>query len=165
MASPYPDGDREKVASKLPPALQQQLKIRCAELGLDIQDATTTAVTTWRSSDTTGEDVDTAGARSFSTWLPVGLYDEFKTTCAERNVSYIQGLARSIRSWLDDNPSPKQVGLPAARAASSSATRRAASARPRSPPGSPKPTPNPQASAPSASSTSWRASVRASLSG
>ncbi|MEU8735669.1 ParA family protein, partial [Streptomyces tendae] len=39
MASPYPDGDREKVASKLPSALQQALKVRAAELSLDIQDA------------------------------------------------------------------------------------------------------------------------------
>lgn len=108
MASPYPDGDREKVASKLTPALQQELKIRCAELGLDIQDAVTTAVTTWGDSNRPGPDVDTAGAKSFSTWLPPGLYDEFKNTCGDRDLSYIQGLAQSIRAWLDDNPSPKE---------------------------------------------------------
>ncbi|BAC75355.1 phosphopantetheine--protein transferase [Streptomyces avermitilis] len=113
MASPYPDGDREKVASKLPPALQQELKIRCAEFGLDIQDAATTAITNWRASDWSGADVDTSGARSFSTWLPTGMYDDFKASCTERGLSYIQGLAQSIRSWLDDNPSPKQAGLPA----------------------------------------------------
>ncbi|MER8002988.1 ParA family protein [Streptomyces sp. NPDC095613] len=109
MASPYPDGDREKVASKLPPALQQELKIRCAELGLDIQDAVTTAITTWRTKDVTGPDIDTAGAKSFSTWLPPGLYDDFKVTCSDRGVSFIQGLAQSIHAWLDDNPSPKEA--------------------------------------------------------
>ncbi|MGW0497483.1 ParA family protein [Streptomyces sp. NPDC003007] len=114
MASPYPDGDREKVASKLPPALQQELKIRCAELGLDIQDAATTAITNWRSGSGRVPDVDTTGARSFSTWLPTGLYDDFKVTCTERDLSFIQGLAQSIRVWLEDNPSPKQIGLPAA---------------------------------------------------
>ncbi|WP_331727085.1 ParA family protein (plasmid) [Streptomyces sp. NBC_01213] len=114
MASPYPDGDREKVASKLPPALQQELKIRCAELSLDIQDAATTAISNWRTRDAPVSEVDTAGAKSFSTWLPTGMYDDFKATCAERNLSYIQGLAQSIRSWLEDNPSPAQVGLPAA---------------------------------------------------
>ena len=113
MASPYPDGDREKVASKLPPALQQELKIRCAELGLDIQDAATTAITDWRTTARPGPDVDTAGAKSFSTWLPPGLYEDFKTTCNDRGLSYIQGLAQSIRAWLDDNPSPKEAIRPA----------------------------------------------------
>ncbi|MFF7234358.1 AAA family ATPase [Streptomyces sioyaensis] len=108
MASPYPDGDREKVASKLTPALQQELKIRCAELSLDIQDAVTTAITTWRASTLPGPDVDTAGAKSFSTWLPPGLYDEFKGACGDRSLSYIQGLAQSVRAWLDENPSPKE---------------------------------------------------------
>ncbi|MFG2351877.1 ParA family protein [Streptomyces phaeochromogenes] len=114
MASPYPDGDREKVASKLPPTLQQELKIRCAELGLDIQEAATVAVTTWCSSSGPHSDIDTAGAKSFSTWLPSGMYDDFKARCVDRGVSYIQGLAQSVREWLDDNPSPKQAGLPVA---------------------------------------------------
>jgi chromosome partitioning protein len=107
MSSPYPDGDREKVASKLPSALQQQLKIRCAELGLDIQDAVTTALTNWRTSDRPTPDIDTAGARSFSTWLPAGLYDQFKEACGERGVSYTQGLAQSVKVWLEANPSPR----------------------------------------------------------
>jgi chromosome partitioning protein len=110
MASPYPDGDREKVASKLPPGLQQELKIRSAELGIDMQDAATTAVTNWQT--TPGQHVDTSGARSFSTWLPVGMYDAFKDTCDTRDVSYIQGLAQSIRAWLDANPSPGQTARP-----------------------------------------------------
>jgi len=107
MASPYPQGDREKVASKLPSALQQELKIRAAELGLDIQDAVTTAITEWRAADSAGPDIDTAGAKSFSTWLPPGLYEQFKETCTARSVSYIQGLAQSLRVWLDANPSPR----------------------------------------------------------
>ncbi|MES5824841.1 ParA family protein [Streptomyces sp. RG80] len=112
MASPYPEGDREKVASKLPPALHQELKIRCAELALDIQDAATAAVTQWRADGWTGPDVDTAGAKSFNTWLPAGLYDDFKATCGDRDVSFIQGLAQSIRAWLDGNPSPKELPAP-----------------------------------------------------
>ncbi|MGW4272008.1 ParA family protein [Streptomyces seoulensis] len=107
MASPYPVGDREKVASKLPSALQQTLKVRAAELSLDIQDAVEAAITGWRSGDRSGAEVETAGARSFSTWLPTGLYEEFKETCTARGVSYTQGLARSVRDWLDDNPSPR----------------------------------------------------------
>ncbi|MEU6016931.1 ParA family protein [Streptomyces sp. NPDC047515] len=106
MASPYPDGDREKVASKLPSVLRQELKIRAAELGLDIQDAVTSAVQDWRQLPQGGPVVDTAGAESYSTWLPVGLYDEFKGTCTDRGVSYTQGLAQSVRRWLDAHPSP-----------------------------------------------------------
>ncbi|MFE1230276.1 ParA family protein [Streptomyces sp. NPDC058745] len=106
MASPYPSGDREKVASKLPPALKQALKIRAAELGLDIQVAVTAAVQDWRDADTVHSPVDTTGADSFSTWLPVGMYDDFKETCGQRDVSYIQGLAQAVRRWLDVNPSP-----------------------------------------------------------
>lgn len=107
MASPYPEGDREKVASKLPSVLQQELKIRAAELGLDIQDAVSTAITKWRVAASSGPDVDTAGARSFSTWLPTGHYEQFKESCTDRDLSYTQGLARSIRAWLDANPSPR----------------------------------------------------------
>ncbi|MGV9278132.1 AAA family ATPase [Streptomyces griseosporeus] len=107
MASPYPDGDREKVASKLPSALQQQLKVRAAELTLDIQEAVEAALTAWRASDHPSAEVDTAGAKSFSTWLPPGLYEGFKDTCTDRGVSYTQGLAQSIRDWLDANPSPQ----------------------------------------------------------
>lgn len=107
MASPYPDGDREKVASKLPSALQQALKVRAAELSLDIQDAVEAAITDWRTNERPGSEVDTAGAKSFSTWLPPGLYEDFKNTCTARGVSYTQGLAQSIRDWLDANPSPR----------------------------------------------------------
>ncbi|MFZ4178963.1 ParA family protein [Streptomyces griseoincarnatus] len=107
MASPYSDGDREKVASKLPSALQQALKVRAAELSLDIQDAVEAAINEWRGSTGSGAEVDTAGAKSFSTWLPPGLYERFKETCTDRGVSYTQGLAQSIRDWLDVNPSPQ----------------------------------------------------------
>ncbi|KAF0646588.1 MULTISPECIES: ParA family protein [Streptomyces] len=105
MASPYPQGDREKVASKLPPSLRQELKIRAAEYSLDIQDAVTTAITTWRETPG-GAPADTTGAESFSTWLPAGLYDDFKETCTGRGISYVQGLAQAVRRWLDANPSP-----------------------------------------------------------
>ncbi|MEU5314384.1 ParA family protein [Streptomyces sp. NPDC021562] len=109
MASPYPEGDREKVASKLPPALQRELKIRCAELGLDIQDAVEAGITSWRASTRPLPEIDTAGAKSFSPWLPPGLYDDLKATCADRSVSYTQGLAQSVRLWLDEHPSPQHA--------------------------------------------------------
>ncbi|MGW5003203.1 ParA family protein [Streptomyces hydrogenans] len=106
MASPNPPSDREKVASKLPPALKQELKVRSAELHLDIQDAVTAAIAAWREAGPAAAVVDTTGSDSFSTWLPNGMYDAFKETCNEREVSYTQGLAQAVRRWLDVNPSP-----------------------------------------------------------
>ena len=107
MASPYPQGDREKVASKLPVSLRQTLKVRAAEIGTDIQDAVTDAVLAWREQPALTNQVDTTGAESFSTWLPQGLYDDFKETCTFRSVSYTQGLAQAVSRWLDDHPSPE----------------------------------------------------------
>lgn len=94
------------MASKLPAALRQELKIRAAELSLDIQDAVTDAVQTWREQPAGNATVDTTGADSFSTWLPAGMYDDFKETCTERGISFIQGLAQAVRRWLDTHPSP-----------------------------------------------------------
>jgi chromosome partitioning protein len=106
MASPYPDGEREKVASKLPAALRQDLKVRAAEHGIDIQDAVTTGITDWIDLPGPLNPIDTSGADSYSTWLPTGLYDRFKTVCTDRGVSYTQGLAQAVRRWLDTHPSP-----------------------------------------------------------
>ncbi|MFJ3763033.1 ParA family protein [Streptomyces sp. NPDC090080] len=107
MTSPYSEGDREKVACKLPPTLQRELKIRCAELGVDIQDAVATGITSWRASTRPQPEIDTAAAKSFSPWLPPGLYDGLRATCADRGVSYTQGLAQSVTLWLGERPSPR----------------------------------------------------------
>jgi chromosome partitioning protein len=34
------------------------------------------------------------------------MYDDFKETCTERGISFIQGLAQAVRRWLDTHPSP-----------------------------------------------------------
>ncbi|MEU1098932.1 ParA family protein, partial [Streptomyces sp. NPDC005877] len=101
MASPYSNGEREKVASRLPVAFHKQLKIRAAQLGVDIQDAVTSAVEQWCEHPPASEAVDTAGAEPFSTWLPPGLYSTFKDVCADRRISYVQGLAQSVQGWLE----------------------------------------------------------------
>ncbi|MET9615683.1 ParA family protein [Kitasatospora indigofera] len=104
MASPYSDGGREKVASKLPVALRQELKTRSAQLGIDMQDAVTEAVEQWLARPA-GENptVETAGAESWNTWLPAGLYDDFKSDCARRDISFVQGLAQAVRVWVDSH--------------------------------------------------------------
>ncbi|GLF99116.1 ParA family protein [Streptomyces yaizuensis] len=105
MTSPS-SGDREKVVSKLPAALQQDLKVRTAQHGVDIQHAVEAGITAWRGLGANLSPIDTAGARSFSTWLPPGQWEEFRRDCAARGVPLVQGLAQSVQLWLDRNPAP-----------------------------------------------------------
>jgi len=104
MASPTSGGEREKLVSKLPAGLRQALKVRAAQLSTDVQDAVTAGIQSWRAHPEPLPSIDTAGAESFGTWLPEGLYDDFKQDCATRGVSYIQGLAQAIALWLEQNP-------------------------------------------------------------
>ncbi|MFK0224050.1 ParA family protein [Streptomyces vinaceus] len=104
MSSPNHGGEREKLISKLPAYLQQALKIRAAQLQTDMQDAVTAGIHSWRNCTDELPTINTAGAASFGTFLPEGLYDAFKEDCRARGVSYIQGLAQSVELWLTDNP-------------------------------------------------------------
>jgi chromosome partitioning protein len=106
MATEVPQGDREKVVSKLPQSLRQELKVRTAQLNVGIQDAVSEGITAWQSLAASPSSIDTAGADSFSTWLPAGQWEGFQADCKARGVSYIQGLAQSVRTWLDTHPSP-----------------------------------------------------------
>ncbi|MGP4001695.1 ParA family protein [Streptomyces sp. 8N706] len=105
MTSPTP-GDREKVVSKLPTALQQDLKIRTAQHGIDIQHAVEAGITAWRGLGANLSPIDTAGAKSFSTWLPPSQWEDFRQDCSARGVSIVQGLSQSVQVWLDKNPAP-----------------------------------------------------------
>lgn len=106
MSTEKPPSDREKVVSKLPSALRQQLKIRTAQLATDIQDAVSDGIATWHALASTPAAIDTAGAESFSTWLPSGQWESFQANCKARGVSFIQGLAQAVQVWLDTHPSP-----------------------------------------------------------
>ncbi|MFE9387672.1 ParA family protein [Streptomyces sp. NPDC007025] len=108
MASPTSGGEREKLVSKLPASLRQALKVRSAQLNTDVQNAVTAGIRAWRDHQEPLPHVDTAGAESFGTWLPEGLYDDFKTDCAARGVSYIQGLAQAVALWIEQNPASDQ---------------------------------------------------------
>ncbi|WP_351233294.1 ParA family protein [Streptomyces sp. NPDC002133] len=115
MVTPSPSGDREKVVSKLPSWLRQDLKVRAAELGVDIQDAATEGIHAWRALEADYPPIDTSGAASFSTWLPVGLWDDLKATSNERGIPFVQGLAQSVQLWLETHPSPRHrpvTGIP-----------------------------------------------------
>jgi chromosome partitioning protein len=105
MTSPS-SGDREKVVSKLPATLQQELKIRTAQHGIDIQHAVEAGIAAWRSLGSNLSPIDTSGAKSFSTWLPPGQWEEFRGDCSARGVSLVQGLAQSVSLWLETSPAP-----------------------------------------------------------
>jgi chromosome partitioning protein len=109
MTSQTSGGEREKLASKLPATLRQALKVRAAQLGIDVQDAVTNGIQAWRAHTEPLPTIDTAGAESFGTWLPEGLYDDFKRDCATRGISYIQGLAQSVALWLEQNPAGEEA--------------------------------------------------------
>ncbi|MET9419059.1 ParA family protein, partial [Streptomyces klenkii] len=101
MTDDQPGTDREKVVSKLPQELRQRLKVRAAELGIDIQDAATDGVTRWLEHDAPLPTVDTAGAENWATWLPAGLYGQLKDKAIERGLPYVQGVAQAVTLWLD----------------------------------------------------------------
>ncbi|WP_329468742.1 AAA family ATPase [Streptomyces sp. NBC_01431] len=106
MSTPVAAGDREKVVSKLPGRLRQDLKIRAAQHGIEIQHAVQQGIDAWTGLASTPATVDTAGADSFSTFLPAGQWNDFRALAAERQVSLTQGLAQSVQLWLDKNPPP-----------------------------------------------------------
>ncbi|WP_329391994.1 ParA family protein (plasmid) [Streptomyces sp. NBC_01351] len=106
MTSPSSQSDREKVVSKLPPWLRQELKIRTAQLRVDIQDAVHQGIAHWSALASAPSPVDTSGAESFSTWLPAGQWESFRADSKDRGVSLIQGLAQAVRLWLELNPAP-----------------------------------------------------------
>jgi chromosome partitioning protein len=106
MTAPYSPDEREKVVAKLPADLRRELKVRAAELSMDIQDAVTAGVSSWIELPDHPA-VDTSGGTSFSTYLPTGLYEKLKTASKTRKLSYNQGVAQAIRHWLDSHPSPR----------------------------------------------------------
>ena len=91
-----PSGGRQKIVSKLPSALQQQLKVRSAQLRVDIQHAVEEGISAWRGLGSNLAPVETGGAKSFSTWLPAEQWEGFRDDCVSRGVSLVQGLAQSV---------------------------------------------------------------------
>ncbi|WP_331729191.1 ParA family protein (plasmid) [Streptomyces sp. NBC_00028] len=106
MSMPATSSDRAKVVSKLPGWLRQNLKVRTAQLGIEIQIAVEQGIAAWCDLASATATVDTAGAESFSTFLPPGQWEEFRRIAEDRRVSLIQGLAQSVQLWLDTNPAP-----------------------------------------------------------
>jgi chromosome partitioning protein len=106
MSAPTSPSDREKVVSKLPTWLRQNLKVRAAQHGVEIQTAVEQGISAWCELASATASVDTSGADSFSTFLPEGQWEQFREISTDRKVSLIQGLAQSVQLWLDTNPAP-----------------------------------------------------------
>jgi chromosome partitioning protein len=107
MVTPSPSGDREKVVSKLPAWLRRDLKVRAAQLGVDIQDAVSQGIGLWQAAPSADlEPVDTAGGVAWSTWLLPGQWAALKETCTSRNIPLVQGLAQAITLWLRAHSAP-----------------------------------------------------------
>ncbi|MET8275749.1 ParA family protein [Streptomyces sp. NPDC005096] len=106
MTSTENEGDREKVVSKLPSWLRQELKIRAVQHGIDMQDAVEAGVVAWRGLGSNLPAIDTSGAESFATFLPADLWAGFRADCKQRGVSLIQGLAQSVQVWLETHAAP-----------------------------------------------------------
>ncbi len=108
MTAPLPADGRDKVVTKLPPQLRRELKIRAATVGVDIQDAVTDGMKAWNAAPKPLPLVDTAGSESFSTYVPSELLAAFRRDCSEMKTPYNQGVAQSIRLWLDAHPLPRR---------------------------------------------------------
>lgn len=113
MANDMSGGEPVKLSFKLPARLRRELKVRAAELGIEIQAAVDAGIKAWMAPGTVCGEVDVAGAEAFSTYLQEALADAFKAECVNRHVSYVQGLAQTVTLWLGANPSDGQaVGFP-----------------------------------------------------
>ncbi|MGA4867282.1 ParA family protein [Streptomyces lavendulocolor] len=106
MTSPDTRSDREKVVSKLPSWLRQELKVRAVQHGIDMQEAVEAGIAAWRGLGSNLSPIDTSGAESFATFLPAEQWSGFRADCKSRGVSLIQGLAQSVQVWLDSHPAP-----------------------------------------------------------
>jgi chromosome partitioning protein len=106
MSMSATSNDRAKVVSKLPGWLRQNLKIRTAQLGIEIQTAVEQGIAAWSDLASTIASVDTSGAESFSTFLPQGQWEVFREITEGRRISLTQGLAQSVQLWLDTHPAP-----------------------------------------------------------
>lgn len=92
MTTPDSRGDREKVVSKLPSWLRQELKVRAVQHGIDMQDAVEAGITAWRALGSNLSPIDTSGAESFATFLPGRLWTGFRSDCKLRGFP-------SSRAW------------------------------------------------------------------
>lgn len=100
---------REKVAIKLPAGLRQRIKVRAAQLGLDMQDAVTEGIQAWIADESEHTPADTTGAANFTTYVPNGLNEQFRAVAKGRKVALNQALAQALQEWLRERPASSRL--------------------------------------------------------
>lgn len=105
MTSNSVEEAREKLLVNLTPELRRDLRIRAAEHGLNMQDASASALSLWYDTPHT-PDVSTGGAKSWGVFLPAGGPERFARECDTRGLTKVQGMAQAITNWLAAHPSP-----------------------------------------------------------
>jgi len=105
MTHPSTDESREKLLVNLAPELRRDLRIRAAEHGLNMQDATASAISAWLEQPP-GREVETYKPKSWGVFLPLGMPSRFTAECDRRGVTKTQGIAQAITFWLEAYPTP-----------------------------------------------------------
>jgi len=107
MSTPDGSTSREKLLVSLTPEMRRDLRIRAAERGLDIQDATAHALSLWYDNPDVAT-VPTKGAKSWGVFLPPGGPARFEEECERRSLTKVQAMAQAVTHWLTTHPSPAQ---------------------------------------------------------
>ncbi|MFE4778029.1 ParA family protein [Streptomyces sp. NPDC056713] len=105
MTSPQSGESTDKLIVNLTPELRRDLKIRAAEHGLNVTDATAHALSLWYEKPDAAA-VEVKGAKSWGTYLPSGGAARFADECERRGVAKTQGIAQAVTLWLFHQPSP-----------------------------------------------------------
>ncbi|MDJ0375639.1 ParA family protein [Streptomyces sp. H10-C2] len=95
----------------LTPEMRRDLKVRSAERGLNLADATAQALAAWYENPE-ADAVEVKGAKSWGTYLPAGGVARFVAECDSRGITKVQGIAQAITGWLLSNSSPGKRSLP-----------------------------------------------------
>ncbi|MZE56924.1 AAA family ATPase [Streptomyces sp. SID5770] len=85
------------------------MRIRAAELGLNMSDATAHALSAWYARPDTPA-VEVKGAKSWGTYLPAGGVARFTSECQQRGVTKVQGLSQAVTAWLLAHPAVSVEG-------------------------------------------------------
>lgn len=111
MTSASGEDIAEKLIVNLTPEMRRDLKVRSAERGLNLADATAQALAAWYENPE-ADAVEVKGAKSWGTYLPAGGVARFVAECDSRGITKVQGIAQAITGWLLSNSSPGKRSLP-----------------------------------------------------
>ncbi|MFB7600835.1 ParA family protein [Streptomyces sp. NPDC056160] len=108
MSTTETNARREKLLVSLTPEMRRDLRIRAAQVGVDIQDAAAHALALWYDTPDVAT-VPTKGAKSWGVFLPAGGPLRFEAECEARGLTKVQGMAQAVDNWLKVHPSPRET--------------------------------------------------------